>query len=193
MAAWPVPVCNPLSALTFSFSCSSSMRASKQPANPPYWMRPWSSTPPGAGDGELPAAARPGLGDHVLEQMAVELGHPPELEVDALSPSGEAGRAPVELLLEEEEQPRQLDAALGQVLGAERIALLGGELEIDPGLEGELGRDRGEDRDGDRDHEERDASLEFPGPPHQNLGISVLSTMRAWVTYRASRPFSSRA
>jgi hypothetical protein len=145
--------------LTFSFSCSSSMRASKQPAKPPYWIRPSSSTPPAPVMANFPRRPLPDWGTTLCIRMAVELRHPPELEVDALQRAGELTGAPVELLLEEEQHPSEADAALGEVLGAQRVPLVGGQLEVHPGLEGKLGRDRGEDGDGDRHHQERDPSL----------------------------------
>ncbi len=111
-------------------------------------------------DGELPAVPALALGHQRLEHEAVELGHPPELEVHALA--AVPGEPPVvrsSCFWKSSSMPGQADAALGQVLGAERVALVGGHLEIDPALVGELRRHRGEDGDGDDHHQQRDAAL----------------------------------
>ncbi len=95
---------------------------------------------------------------------------------------GEVLHRAVELLLELQQQPRHPEATPGQVFGAQGVALVHREFQVDPRAVGKVCRHGSQDGDGDDHHEHGHAPFVASLPQsHQNLGISVLSMIRVSV------------
>jgi hypothetical protein len=137
-----------------------------------------------------PEARIRSIGQKTAERLAVDVRHVPELDVEA-SPDagqrrGEVLQRHVELLLELKEEPGHAEAALGEVLGAQGIALVHRQLQVHPRAVSEFCSYRCQDGDGHHHQEQSHASLLLSLGGHQNLGISVLSMTRVSVVYRCS-------
>ena len=217
---WPA-----LSRCRLSFSPSSWMVDRKQPLKLPKERRsPPSAGAPGTasssttGSGLFSVARRLVLArarrHQALEHVAVHARELPQLDVErggrGLAARGRAsagqtvdearevgdGRL-VNLLLEAQEQARERHAGARHVERLHLVALVGRELQVHPGVVGELRGHHGEDGDGDHRDDERHAAL-APGPSGmaslhrrdlavlgarhgQYLGSSVLSITRVWV------------
>ncbi len=97
----------------------------------------------------------------------------------------------VDLLLQREDDAREGDPALRERRRPQLVARVGGDAQRDPRLVGEIRGERGEDRHGHHDEEERHAALAGPGAPHQLVLSRWRIAIRASVANRSVRPSAS--